>query len=86
MDTSQNLIILKSLFLLQTDMSLLYATKVWTWNESSTTEPFVGTSVLGKELYWTVVFKDFENLAKVRWLPLTDIYVVLRPLVAQSCK
>ena len=53
--------------LFQTDMSLLYATKIWTWNESSTAEPFVGTSVLGREMYWAVAFKDFENLAKVGW-------------------
>jgi len=46
-------------------MSLLYATKIWTWTETSTAEPYIGTSVLGREMYWTLAFKDFENLAKV---------------------
>jgi hypothetical protein len=50
---------------LQTDLSLLYATKVWAWNESSSTEPYTGTTLQGRELYWTQAVKEFENLAKL---------------------
>ena len=53
-----------SLYYLQTDLSLLYATKVWVWNESSSTEPYTGTTLLGREMYWTLAIKEFENLAK----------------------
>ena len=47
----------------QTDLSLLYATKVWVWNESSA-EPYTGTTHLGRETYWTQAVKEFENIAK----------------------
>ena len=51
--------------LLQMDVSLLYATKIWTWTDTPSNEPYTGTDLLGREIYWNQAFKDFENLAKV---------------------
>ncbi len=49
----------------QTDISLLYATKVWSWTETPSAEPYAGTTLLGREMYWTQAIKEFENLVKV---------------------
>ena len=50
---------------MQMDVSLLYATKIWTWTDTPSNEPYTGTDLLGREIYWNQAFKDFENLAKV---------------------
>ena len=46
----------------QTDISLLYATKVWSWTETSSAEPYSGTTLLGREMYWTQAIKENPNL------------------------